>query len=295
MSKTVLVVKKRQQETPAPGRLYTWFAGKTVGTIIGSVSESVVPMFGSIPVFYQELPTGVADVRNGRIAGLAADLSALRVLVSEPGNEDMEVVEIPASFFVSPMGAFASFDNQALIDEFNAFLAMAKSDGTIEKMKNRWFKGVPDLKEPMPELVYPGKKGVLNVATVGTNIPFDFFGENGELKGYAIELMNRFAAHAGYTVKYYPMEFSALIPAVTGGKADMAISNVSITKERKESVLFSDSIYDDQMGITLKCLQERKLLVSAAVSDEAGFTAWLNPQFTTNLVTENRWKMILTV
>jgi polar amino acid transport system substrate-binding protein len=270
VSKTVLVVKKRQQETPAPGRLYTWFAGKTVGTIIGSVSESVVPMFGSIPVFYQELPTGVADVRNGRIAGLAADLSALRVLVSEPGNEDMEVVEIPASFFVSPMGAFASFDNQALIDEFNAFLAMAKSDGTIEKMKNRWFKGVPDLKEPMPELVYPGKKGVLNVATVGTNIPFDFFGENGELKGYAIELMNRFAAHAGYTVKYYPMEFSALIPAVTGGKADMAISSVSITEERQESVLFSNSFYDDQQGIiTLKIPTgaEASSVGAAGVSD----------------------------
>ena len=93
----MLVVKKRQQK-PCPGRLYTWFAGKTVGTIIGSVSESVVPMFGSIPVFYQELPTGVADVRNGRIAGLAADLSALRVLVSEPGNEDMEVVEILPRF-----------------------------------------------------------------------------------------------------------------------------------------------------------------------------------------------------
>jgi polar amino acid transport system substrate-binding protein len=296
VSKTVLVVKKRQQETPAPGRLYTWFAGKTVGTIIGSVSESVVPMFGSIPVFYQELPTGVADVRNGRIAGLAADLSALRVLVSEPGNEDMEVVEIPASFFVSPMGAFASFDNQALIDEFNAFLAMAKSDGTIEKMKNRWFKGVPDLKEPMPELVYPGKKGVLNVATVGTNIPFDFFGENGELKGYAIELMNRFAAHAGYTVKYYPMEFSALIPAVTGGKADMAISSVSITEERQESVLFSNSFYDDQQGIiTLKIPAgaEASSVGAAGSQTGAGFTAWLKSAIYRNLVTENRWKMIL--
>lgn len=51
----------------------------------------------------------------------------------------------------------------------------------------------------MPELVYSGEKGVLNVAMAGTNIPFDFFGENGKLKGYAIELTNRFAAHAGYT------------------------------------------------------------------------------------------------
>lgn len=89
------------------------------------------------------MPTGVEDVRNGRIAGLASDLSQLRVLVREPGNEDMEVVEIPSEFFVSPIGAFASFDNQALIDEFNAFLAIAKSDGTLEKMKTAGLRAYP--------------------------------------------------------------------------------------------------------------------------------------------------------
>ncbi|MDD4238985.1 MAG: ABC transporter permease subunit [Desulfotomaculaceae bacterium] len=296
MSKTVLVVRKHQQETPVPGRSYTWFSGKTVGNIIGAVSESVVPRFGAIPAYYQDLPTGVEDVRNGRIAGLASDLSALRVLVSEPGNEDMEAVEIPASFFVSPMGAFASFDNQALIDEFNAFLAIAKSDGTLEKMKNRWFKGVTDLKGPMPELVYSGEKGVLNVAMVGTNIPFDFFGENGELKGYAIELTNRFAAHAGYTVKYYPMQFDALIPAVTGGKVDIAVTSVSITEERKKSVLFSNSIYDDQLGIiTLKIPAGVDAASVDAARDKtgAGFIEWLKSGIQRNLITENRWKMIL--
>jgi polar amino acid transport system substrate-binding protein len=296
VSKTVLVVRKPQQETPVPGRSYTWFSGKTVGNIIGAVSESVVPRFGAIPAYYQDLPTGVEDVRNGRIVGFASDLSALRALVSEPGNEDMEVVEIPASFFVSPMGAFASFDNQALIDEFNAFLAIAKSDGTLEKMKNRWFKGVPDLKGPMPELVYSGEKGVLNVAMVGTNIPFDFFGENGELKGYAIELTNRFAAHAGYTVKYYPMQFDALIPAVTGGKVDIAVTSVSITEERKKSVLFSNSIYDDQLGIiTLKIPAGVDAASVDAARDKtgAGFIEWLKSAIHRNLITENRWKMIL--
>ena len=67
VSKTVLVVRKRQQETPVPGRSYAWFSGKAVGTVIGSVSESVVEKFGAIPVYYQDLPTGIEDVRNGRI------------------------------------------------------------------------------------------------------------------------------------------------------------------------------------------------------------------------------------
>ncbi len=105
VSKTVLVVRKHKQETPASGRLYTWFSGKTVGTIIGAISDSAVQMFGSIPVLYQD----------------------------------------PCLVF-GPMGAFANFDNQVLIDEFNAFLAIAKSDGILEKMKNRWLRACPILR-----------------------------------------------------------------------------------------------------------------------------------------------------
>ncbi len=108
--------------------------------------------------------------------------------------------------------------------------------------------------------------------------------------------MNRFAAHAGYTVKYYPMEFGALIPAVTGGKADMAISCVSITEARKESVLFSDSIYNDQLGIiALKKPAGSDDAPADAARDKtiAGFTVWLKSAISRNLITENRWKMIL--
>lgn len=284
------------EDFKASGRSYTWFSGKTVGNVIGSVSDAAVEKFGAIPMYYQDLSSGVEDVRNGRIAGFTTDLSTLRVWVSEPGNEDMEVIEVPTSVFVSPMGAFSTFDNQALIDEFNAFLAMADSDGTLDKMKKRWFSSPPDLEGPMPEFAYTGEKGVLNVATVGTNVPFDLFGENGELKGYAIELTNRFAAHAGYTVKYYPMEFGALIPAVTGGKVDMAISSVSITEERQKSVLFSDSIYDDQLGIIT--IKETTGVEGASVDagrDKTGqgFMEWLKTAIDRNLITENRWKMIL--
>ena len=253
----MLVVRKQKQGTPTPERSYTWFEGKMVGATIGMITDTVLQMFGAIPVYYQDLSTSVEDVRNGRIAGFANDLSAVKVLTYEQGNEDLEVIEIPASFFIGPQGAITSYDNQALMDEFNAFLAMVESDGTLDEMKSRWFEGVPDLKQPMPEFSYSGEKGVLNVATTGTTVPFDFYGDNGELRGYSIELMNRFAAYAGYTVKYYPMDFGALIPAVAGGKADIAISNISITEERKKSVLFSESVFDDQLGITtLKSRQQ---------------------------------------
>lgn len=295
-TQAVLVVRKQAQETQSSKRSYTWFVGKTVGTGIGSASDSVIQDLGAIPVYYPDIPTGIEDVRNGRIAGYTTDLSALRVMAYEQGNESMEVIEVPASFFLAPQGTFASFDNQALIDEFNAFLTVVKSDGTLDKMKSHWFDGVPDLNEPMPELTYSGEKGVLSVATTGTIVPFDYFGENGELKGYSIELMNRFAAHAGYTVKYYPMEFGALIPAVIGGKADMAISNISITEERKKSVLFSESIFEDQLGIiTLKIPTATDTATGDTTENKTGtgFKEWLKTAIDRNLIKEDRWKMVL--
>lgn len=296
VTQAVLVVKKQEQETPAPERSYTWFAGKSVGILIGGAPEPVLPMFGAVPAYYQDITAAVEDVRNGRIAGFCLDLSVLKIMTYEKGNEDMEVIEIPTSFFLAPHGAFTTYNNRALMDEFNAFVAKAKADGTFDEMQKRWFMGTPDLNAPMPKLTYSGKKGVLHVATTGTTVPFDFVGASGELKGYSIELMNRFAAYAGYTVKYHPMEFGALIPAVVGGKADMAISNISITEERKKSVLFSDPIFEDQLAIiALKIPAAADAATNAAAKDKTSgsFAEGLKTAINRNLITENRWKMIV--
>ncbi len=295
VTKAVLVVKRPDLETESTQRSYTWFIGKTVGTGIGAASDTVLETLGAIPAYYPDIPTGVEDVRNGRIAGFTTDLSALTVMAYEKGNEGMEVIEVPASFFLAPQGTFASYDRPDLIEEFNAFLAVIKADGTLDQMKEHWFVGVPDLNEPMPQLTYTGEKGVLNVATTGTIVPFDYFGENGELKGYSIELMNRFAAHAGYIIKYYPMEFGALIPAVLGGKADMAISNISITEERKKSVLFSDSIFEDQLGIITLKVPEAGAAADEIKSGEkvTGAGEWLKTAIQRNLIQDDRWRMIL--
>lgn len=244
-----MIAVRNAPDTAATGRDFMWFEGKDVGINIGSAAEPVYAQVGFVPVYFQETPSAVEDVRNGRIAGFGSDLSAMNILAAEPGNADMEVIVIPASYFLAPMGAISTYENQPLMDAFNAFLAKIEQDGTLAEMQSRWFEGVPDLNAPMPDLTYTGEKGILKVATVGTDVPFDYFGANGELKGYAIELMNRFGADAGYTIEYQAMEFSAQIPAVVGGRADIAISCLSITEERRESVLFSDPVFYDQLGI----------------------------------------------
>jgi ABC-type amino acid transport substrate-binding protein len=57
----------------------------------------------------------------------------------------------------------------------------------------------------------------------------------------------------GMEWNFIVMEFSELIDFVAEGSADLGIDAVTITDERAEFVIFTDSIYDDTLGIiTLK-------------------------------------------
>lgn len=225
---------------------YTNFIGKKIGVSMGSVSEQITQnQMNATPAYYTELSAGIEDMRKGRIDGYMSDLSTLKIIAA--GSDDLLCLEIPAEVFIAPMGAVSN--NQELIDRFNIFLTDIKTDGTLEDMQNRWLETVPDLDSPMPEIILTGENGTLKVATCGEKLPFSYIGANGEYKGYSIELIMRFAKQEGMDIEYFEMEFSALLPHAQSGKSDIAIANISITEERKKSILFTDSIYDDQFGI----------------------------------------------
>jgi polar amino acid transport system substrate-binding protein len=236
-----------------PLRDYTWFEGKKVGIDVGSAAIPTLEAMDIEMLSYPNAEAGIQDVLSGRISAYCNDLSALRLQAAEVGDGSLECIEIPMSVFMGSIGAISSFENRALVDEFNSFLALISADGTKDDMISRWFDGVPDLDAPMPELTYTGQRGKLTVAATGAYVPFDYTGEGGILKGYSIELMNRFASWAGFELEYITMEFGGLLAAVSGGRADLGISNLTITEERAKSVLFTDSIYDDQLAfITLR-------------------------------------------
>jgi polar amino acid transport system substrate-binding protein len=111
------------------------------------------------------------------------------------------------------------------------------------------------------------------------------------LKGYSVELALRFAEHEVMNIEFAEMEFGAMIPYVVSGKADFAIADISVTEERKKSVLFTDSIYDDQGGII--ALKPIAADSESVITENAGFIAWLKSGIERNLITDARWKMIV--
>lgn len=92
------------------------------------------------------------------------------------------------------------------------------------------------------------------VMHVGTNpefAPFEYVDDNGEIAGIDVDIMNEIGKDLGVTIEMQGMEFDALVPSLASGKLDATIAGMSITDDRKQSVLFSDPYFTSTQVVIL--------------------------------------------
>lgn len=83
-------------------------------------------------------------------------------------------------------------------------------------------------------------RGALRIAVEGTYPPFNFKDpKTGHLTGYDIEVARLVATRLKLKPQFVLTEWSAILPAVSSGKVDAAISQVIITPEREQAYDFS--------------------------------------------------------
>ena len=99
--------------------------------------------------------------------------------------------------------------------------------------------------------------------TVGANIgnvPWEFQDASGKFVGFEIDLINEAAKRAGKTVQIENIPFNGLFSAVQSGRIQIAVSSITITPKRLESVAFGQPYYDsDQSLSVLKAAKINKL------------------------------------
>ena len=94
--------------------------------------------------------------------------------------------------------------------------------------------------------------GKIIVASDLANAPLDFVDEKtGEAQGFEIDLINAVADKLGLECEVLPaMKFDTIVPLIEqGGKADVGVSNITITDARMEQVDFTDSYMDSNQGL----------------------------------------------
>lgn len=99
-----------------------------------------------------------------------------------------------------------------------------------------------------------GGEGGSDTWTVGTEPgfpPFESMSESGEIVGFDIDLMTEIGERSGKTVEFNSLPFDSLISALQGGSIDAAISGMTITPERAETVDFSDPYFEAGLAIAV--------------------------------------------
>lgn len=198
-----------------------------------------------------------------------------------------------------PVGYGFSKSNPALRQQFNDWLKGIKSDGTFDRIYQRWFIDDP-VQAQMPKIDFDpaGKPLTLGVA-VG-DLPNSAI-VNGEHIGMDIELLKSFAKSEGYNMKLVTMEFSSLVAALASGKVDIIADGIFITEERQKQVDFCDPY--NYMATVVLALQKN---IAALAAASAGVTSGVNPpasrpsffqgiarSFHSNIILENRYLLIL--
>jgi polar amino acid transport system substrate-binding protein len=103
-------------------------------------------------------------------------------------------------------------------------------------------------------------------ANIG-NVPWEFEDASGRKVGFEIDLVNQIAKRLGMTVNIVNIPFSGLFAAVQSGQINAAVSSITITKKRLQSVGFAQPYYDSDQSLAVTARSRVK-----GLSDLAGKT-----------------------
>ena len=92
------------------------------------------------------------------------------------------------------------------------------------------------------ETVVSHDASVLVMGTNATFKPFEYK-EGGQVVGFDVDLAREIAKDLGAELKIEDMSFDGLLPALEGGRIDLAVAGMSVTTEREKNALFSEPYY----------------------------------------------------
>src|SRR5919112_1360145 len=132
-------------------------------------------------------------------------------------------------------------------------------------------------------------------ANVG-NVPWEFQNEKGEIVGFEIDLMNEVGKRIGQKVEFVNIPFQGLFAAVQSGQINAAVSSITITKKRLESVTFAQPYYDSDQSLTvtkasgIKNLEGMASKVAAVDTGSTGDMWSTQHQGETKIATINKYE-----
>ena len=260
--------------------------GVQTGTTFDKITQKSLP---NAKIDYYNAYADLAEALSSKkVDGFPGDEPVIRLLIAEHDgftmlDESMENFEYGVVFPKTAKG-------DQLKGQFDSWLKDFKASGELKKLTTKWTDG-PEEKKTVPDYQsLPSPNGTLTMVTEGAYPPMTYV-RDGKVVGMETELTALFCKDRGYGLNINLINFDGILPAVQAGKADLALSGITITDERKESVNFSDPYYE---GGTVMAV--RKASQTGAAGSESTSTSFLGgfaESFSKTFLREDRWKLFL--
>ena len=181
-------------------------------------------------------------LNSNKIDGYAVDEPVARLLCNT-----YEGHVIIKKLTVERYGIVVNKNKPELQKKFNEYLATLKKSGELAKLQETWMGTDESIKTIDFDSIKENTE-VLKLATTSTMQPFDYMKDN-QYAGYEIALIASFCKEYGYGLQIEDSTFPSVIASVSAGKADFGSCVITITDERKETMNFTDPIFEG--GIVL--------------------------------------------
>ena len=253
--------------------------GKTIASVMGSFLDSVLTeKYPDCKIqYYNSITDGVAALEAGHVDAFTYDEPVARLIVKR--KQQLKIIYPP--YYDDQYGFVFSKSQSELAAQFTAELEKMKSGGELKKMEAIWFGDDESLKTVEYPAVAP--RGVLRVAVVAQMEPFAYIKDQ-KIVGYETDIMCRIFKRLGYGVEYVPVEFNGFLPSIVSNRTAMGHSSISITEERKKSVLFSTPDYIGGAVLMVR---------SGAATGSQSFWTRLKQSFHSAFIVESRYLMIV--
>lgn len=175
------------------------------------------------------------------------------------GESDVDLVKVVDVKLTDEEYAFvAKKGNTQLVNDFNAFLAEIKSNGTFDALVAKYFEGTgTKVGYDVTTTDVANTDSNLVVVTNCPFEPFEYIGDDGKIYGLDIEIAAAYAQSKGLTLVIKNIGFDDIFTQIEAGYADIGMAGITVSEDRAAIYDFTDTYFN----------ASQKLIVAADCTD----------------------------
>ena len=228
--------------------------GSEEGDVYAQVARDIFSAAGTPE--YRTIYDALDALLTGEIDAVLASGGFVRQLLASDRGKDFEYLAVPPDLFINEAGPI--FHSTELRDEYNAWYAEAAQDGIWDEVTSRWLHGSLPQGADIPRFEFTGEAGTIRVADTGTHPPLSYVDEEGEIIGFDIEIVSRFALSRGMAVELVQLPYAEIIDSVRSGRVDMSACTYSIHERRDVELIFGEPSVFTQAVLIIPSADARK-------------------------------------